>query len=161
MKLQSLNCPNCNATLEIENGVDTFFCMHCGHKIVLTDMSDAAYRAKIQIKALEQLERITSNQPNRKDIIKTFVAIIGIALILCGPIFIVKYCSNKEEERLQAIVNEVLYDIENENYDIAKIKASSIYYTADWSDEIEDKWDNTREALLEVIGKAENENKND
>lgn len=54
MKLQSLNCPNCNATLEIENGVDTFFCMHCGHKIVLTDMSDAAYRAKVQIKALEQ-----------------------------------------------------------------------------------------------------------
>lgn len=49
MKLQSLNCPNCNATLEIENGVDTFFCMHCGHKIVLTDMSDAAYRAKVQI----------------------------------------------------------------------------------------------------------------
>ena len=58
MKVQSLKCPNCDAVLEIEDGIDTFFCKYCGNKIVLTDMSDAFYNAKVQVKAMEHQERM-------------------------------------------------------------------------------------------------------
>lgn len=58
MKLQSLKCPNCGAALEIEDGIDTFFCKYCGYKIVLAGMSDASYNAKVQTKAMEHQERM-------------------------------------------------------------------------------------------------------
>lgn len=37
-----------------------------------------------------------------------------------------------------------MIDIDNEDFDTAYIKAQSIKYTANWSSDIEDKWDNTR-----------------
>lgn len=35
MELKTLSCPNCGANLEIEDGIDTFFCKYCGYKIIL------------------------------------------------------------------------------------------------------------------------------
>ena len=35
MKTFALKCPNCNGDLTIEDGLDTFFCMYCGYKIML------------------------------------------------------------------------------------------------------------------------------
>ena len=46
-------------------------------------------------------------------------------------------------------------EIENGNYAAARIKAEAIHYTADWSDDIEKKWDNIRISLLKEIDKAE------
>ncbi len=66
--------------------------------------------------------------------------------------------SDKEEEKLQAIVEEVMVDIDNGDYDDAYIKANTIYYTEGYSSDIEEKWDNTREALLEQIEEAKNKN---
>lgn len=37
MELIQLRCPNCNADLKIENGLNTFYCQHCGTKIVLAE----------------------------------------------------------------------------------------------------------------------------
>lgn len=31
MELKSLFCPNCGASLEVEDGLDTFFCKYCGY----------------------------------------------------------------------------------------------------------------------------------
>lgn len=30
-EMKILKCPNCNAALEIENGLDTFYCKYCGN----------------------------------------------------------------------------------------------------------------------------------
>ena len=52
-----------------------------------------------------------------------------------------------------------MIDIENNNFEDAYVKANSLYYTADYSSEIEDKWDNTRKAILKQIEAAEKESK--
>ena len=57
MKLSSLSCPNCGASVEIEDGIDTFFCKYCGYKIILEGQSDAAYRAKTKVKRMDKMER--------------------------------------------------------------------------------------------------------
>lgn len=58
---------------------------------------------------------------------------------------------------LEELVNEIMIDIENGDYEEANIKANKLHYTSNWSSEIEDKWDETREALLKQIKKAEKE----
>ena len=50
-----------------------------------------------------------------------------------------------------------MIDIENGNYEEVRIKANSIYYTADWSSDIERKRKKTRETLLEQIEELEKE----
>jgi len=62
MELKTLNCPNCNGHLEIEDGIDTFFCKYCGNKIVLDGQSDAAYQAKVKIKELEHEQVMQENK---------------------------------------------------------------------------------------------------
>ena len=59
MKLITLKCPNCGADIEIENGIDTFYCKYCGYKIILDGQSDAAINAKVRIKEVESNERVT------------------------------------------------------------------------------------------------------
>lgn len=56
-----------------------------------------------------------------------------------------------------------MIDIKNEDYEEAYVKANSLYYTSDWSNEIKNKWDNTKKSVIEQIEKAEkkNSNKND
>ena len=57
----------------------------------------------------------------------------------------------KEEARLQELVNEIMLDIENENYDSAEIKANQLYWNNDWTSEPSEKWDATRESIIEKI----------
>lgn len=61
-EMKILKCPNCNAALEIENGLDTFYCKYCGYKILLNGQSKAAYRAKTRIKEMEHDERMADKQ---------------------------------------------------------------------------------------------------
>ena len=177
MKLQSLKCPNCDAVLEIEDGIDTFFCKYCGNKIVLTDMSDASYNAKVQMKAMEHQERMQDKkyeqqrykldkkeQSKNKEAKRKIIIGVGIALAFVlfyvwffGSFDAMEQESIKEEEHLQEIVEEVMVDIENGDFDEAYIKANTIHYTSGWSSDIEEKWDETREALLDKIEEAEKE----
>lgn len=177
MKVQSLKCPNCDAVLEIEDGIDTFFCKYCGNKIVLTDMSDAFYNAKVQVKAMEHQERMQDKKyeqerykldkkEQRKNKEKKRKIIIGMGIALAYVLFyvcffcsfdVMKQESIKEEEHLQEIVEEVMVDIENDDFDEAYIKANTIHYTSGWSSDIEEKWDEIREGLLDRIEEAEKE----
>ena len=67
---------------------------------------------------------------------------------------------SKENERLNAIVEEVYDYIDQENYTMARVKAASISFnfTSDWSSDyktIAENWDETRENLLKIIDEAE------
>lgn len=55
------------------------------------------------------------------------------------------------------MVEEIQDDIDDGVFDEAYIKAQSIKYTADWSSEIEDKWDNIRKEVIDQIIEAEKE----
>ena len=58
MKLFTLKCPNCGSSLEIEDGIDMFFCKYCGHKIMLEGQSKEALKAKVSIKGMEHEETL-------------------------------------------------------------------------------------------------------
>lgn len=58
MEIKEMQCPNCNAEIEIDDGFDTFFCKYCGRKIILADMSAANINAKVKLKQMEHQEKI-------------------------------------------------------------------------------------------------------
>lgn len=183
MEMYILKCPSCGATLDIEDGLDIFYCKYCGRKIIISDMSDAALSARVQIRQMEheeqmqleqmrhqarmreqkfERERRKEEQKKKEDrkgtIILSLMMIAGV-LFLFFSFKTMKEESNREERQLQAVVDEVMVDIENGNFDEAYVKANSIRCTSAWSNDIEKKWNETRKALLKQIKEAEKEAK--
>lgn len=79
---------------------------------------------------------------------------LGVLLFfaLYTVLFIYLYNKSKTQEKnLQNMVNEIQNNINSGNYEVALIKAKSLRYTAKWSNDIKEKWDDTRESLIEII----------
>ena len=53
MKLYPLTCSNCGASIEIQDGIDVYYCKTCGYKMILEGQSNAAYNAKMKVKGME------------------------------------------------------------------------------------------------------------
>lgn len=174
MKLKSLNCPNCNANLDTEYGLDTFYCKYCGNKILLEGQSKAAYSAKVKIQQMAHEEnqqakrfaheryKIDSEQKNDR---KTFFMLIGGFAILIS-FFVGTYIygsinTKQQELKLQAIVDQIMIDIENQNFDEAYVNANLLYWDSSWTSEGKDKWDATRKEILKQIKEAEKNAKKD
>lgn len=70
----------------------------------------------------------------------------------------------EENKRLEAIVEEVYVALEEENYVIARAKATSLTFSVTGTvsaNKASEKWDKTREELLKIIDEAEQESKNE
>ena len=168
MELKSLHCPNCGAPLEIEDGLDTFFCKYCGNKILLEGQTKAAYKAKAHIKYMEHEERLQDKRYSherfkmefeQKDQRKTLLivfSILGAVMALCLLISVFGNAGAKRQEReLQAIVDQIMVDIENEDLAEAYVKASLLYWDDSWTSEGEDKWNAIRKEVITQIEEAE------
>lgn len=168
MELKSLFCPNCGAGLEVEDGLDTFFCKFCGSKILLEGQSKAAYDAKVRVKHMEHKERLQEKrnaqeryrmESKQKDARRTMGIALGIFGVLFAISLIISSVGNagakKQERELQAIVDEIMIDIENENFADAYVKANSLYWNDSWTSAGEDKWDATRKEIIKQIESAE------
>ena len=168
MELKSLFCPNCGASLEVEDGLDTFFCKYCGYKILLQGQSKAAYDAKVRVKHMEHKERLQEKRDaqeryrmefKQKDERRTLAIVFGIfgaIIAMCHIISAVGNAGAKKQEReLQAIVDQIMIDIENEDFAAAYVKANSLYWDDSWTSEGEDKWDATRKEIIKQIEEAE------
>ena len=168
MELKSLFCPNCGASLEVEDGLDTFFCKYCGYKILLQGQSKAAYDAKVRVKHMEHKERLQDKRDaqeryrmefKRKDERRTLAIVFGIFGAIIAMCLIISAVGNagakKQERELQAIVDQIMIDIENEDFAAAYVKANSLYWDDSWTSEGEDKWDATRKEIIKQIEEAE------
>lgn len=168
MELKSLYCPNCGASLEIEDGLDTFFCKYCGHKILLQGQSKAAYDAKVRLKHMEHKERLQEKRDaqeryrmefKQKDERRTFAivfSIFGAIIAMCLIIYAIGNSGAKKQDReLQSIVDQIMVDIENEDFAAAYVKANSLYWDDSWTSEGEDKWNATRKEVIKQIEEAE------
>ncbi|MBQ6832735.1 MAG: hypothetical protein IJO28_08920 [Oscillospiraceae bacterium] len=168
MELKSLQCPNCGATLDIEDGLDTFFCKYCGYKILLEGQSKAAYEAKVCVKHMEHEERLQDKRDSherfkmefaQKDQRNTFLivfSIFGAIIALCLIISLFGNAGAKRQEReLQAIVDQIMIDIENEDFAEAYVKANSLYWDDSWTSKGEEKWHATRKEVIKQIEEAE------
>lgn len=168
MELKSLFCPNCGASLEVEDGLDTFFCKYCGYKILLQGQSKAAYDAKVRVKHMEHKERLQEKRDaqeryrmefKQKDERRTLAIVFGIFGAIIAMCLIIPAVGNagakKQERELQAIVDQIMIDIENEDFAAAYVKANSLYWDDSWTSEGEDKWDATRKEIIKQIEEAE------
>ncbi|MDD6310743.1 MAG: hypothetical protein PUB09_02260 [Firmicutes bacterium] len=63
--------------------------------------------------------------------------------------------SAEQERKLQLLVDEVMEDVNNKDFDDAYIKAQQIDYTYDWDDQVDEKWDRTRKHVINYIVPAE------
>ena len=168
MELKSLFCPNCGASLEVEDGLDTFFCKYCGYKILLQGQSKAAYDAKVRVKHMEHKERLQDKRDaqeryrmefKQKDEKRTLAIVFGILGAIIAMCLIISAVGNagakKQDRELQAIVDQIMIDIENEDFAAAYVKANSLYWDDSWTSEGEDKWDATRKEIIKQIEEAE------
>ena len=168
MELKSLFCPNCGASLEVEDGLDTFFCKYCGYKILLQGQSKAAYDAKVRVKHMEHKERLQEKrdaqeryrmefkQKGERRTLAIVFGILGAIIALCLIISTVGNAgAKKQEQELQAIVDQIMIDIENKDFAAAYVKANSLYWDDSWTSEGEDKWDATRKEIIKQIEEAE------
>ena len=64
---------------------------------------------------------------------------------------------DRQEQELQATVDQIIVDIENEDFADAYIKANSLYWDDSWTSEGKEKWDATRTEIIKQIEKAEKE----
>ena len=168
MELKSLFCPNCGASLEVEDGLDTFICKYCGYKILLQGQSKAAYDAKVRVKHMEHKERLQDKRDaqeryrmefKQKDERRTLAIVFGILGAIIAMCLIISAVGNagakKQDRELQAIVDQIMIDIENEDFAAAYVKANSLYWDDSWTSEGEDKWDATRKEIIKQIEEAE------
>lgn len=159
MKILSLKCPQCGASLESEN---SSYCSYCGARLYFDNGSkniNINYKnedvAKIkEIEVNRELE-LNKRQGEIKHQNKLWIiALLCVVLMIVLPNIAFMPEENKskaQEKELQSIANEIYIDINAGNYETALIKAKSLHYTAGWSHEIEEKWDDTREALIKII----------
>ena len=141
----------------------------------MDELSDAQIASRVKVKEMQHQKEMQANKYDQeklrwerkeksksKEWLRNSLPIILLLAISisCFVLSEIHFNSEektsiKQEEQLQQIVEEVMIDIKNEDFVSARIKAETIYYTENWSDEIEKKWDATRKQLLKEIDAAE------
>ena len=183
MKVYQLLCPACGASIEIEKDQDSCFCSYCGTKVLIDDdiqrieitknikyhktYTDEAKIRKIESEERMQEQKYKDKKEERKSkkwsyistLIVVFTCFLGSFLLLYGYSTFEKKASDQQEQELQMIVDEVMQDIKDGNFNEAYIKAEKIRYTEGWSSKIERKWEETRKEIIKQIEKAEQESK--
>lgn len=167
VKLLQMKCPNCNANLQVDDGIESFFCQYCGTKIILEGQSNAAIRAKARLKTLDKVGEIQKNHHRQRMELREQKAVIqaaeerrallvgGICFLVCILICVlmmvcIRISNTKENTRLETIYSEIQADMENGDYDSALMKANTLRFSADNKD-LKNQWDQTRESLIEII----------
>jgi hypothetical protein len=149
--------------------------MYCGHHIMLDGQSNVAYKSKVRIKEMEHKERLQDKRDQqekyrieqkrykaeleKKETKWNFLFGIGVLaaiILICGAMsFLGNAKMEKQEQKLQSIVEAILVDVENENFAAAYVKANSLYWDSGYSNRGEEKWNAIREELIDQIKKAE------
>ncbi|MBR4578795.1 MAG: hypothetical protein IKO22_04175 [Oscillospiraceae bacterium] len=179
--LFTATCPNCGASLEVYNGIDTLCCQYCGTKVIINNQSDATIKAKESIKRIEHKEvmadkilnhlkarseqKAIEREKQRKESNKIILALVAV-LVVCFSIILINSHNNKAAEqeqdaRFQEIVLSIEEDIKNEDYDAALIKANQLYLVTKTpiGNDLKKKWDSTRIALIKQIEELQDKKK--
>lgn len=95
MKIISLKCPECSASLSVEEDRDQLFCQYCGAKIVLQNENERIYRRidEADVKRseterlirLKELEMEATKRENEKAS-KRLKVKISLALVVAGVV---------------------------------------------------------------------------
>ena len=98
MKVISLKCPECSASLSVEEGRDQLFCQYCGAKIILQNENERIYRRideadvkRSETERLIRLKELEMEAAKREDekASKRLKVKISLALVVAGVIMAV------------------------------------------------------------------------
>ena len=177
MKMVSLRCPNCGKTVTLEKGQKMCFCTYCGSQLFLDDGSknvnithnhnhNFTFR-KVDETKIRTAEIESDNQRRKLENDRHEVA-IGLAILAFTIVFAIigigflaflerdnKEAHNREVARLEKLADELQTDIEDRDYDSARIKANQLHYTLTYSPSTKEHWDEYREDTLELIDKLQ------
>ena len=136
-------CPQCGGSLNPINGLDTYMCPHCGNKVFMSGMSKAAYDARVNLKKIEQEERLENKKlSHEKDLVKIQTdytrkantkkgILISLGLIIPTLILLIVfviYPDHKKKQLQKQVTNlaeEVESYLEDEEYNKAE-KANNL-----------------------------------
>lgn len=185
MELHTLKCPNCDGSLEIEDGIDTFFCKYCGQKIILEGQSSETIKAKVKVKGFQHIENLQkthlqhreSIQKSKDDLAKYkidaktkedkrnymfLVFLFGLLVLMAflpSAVFSGdKRKHNAREKELQKIESQVVEYINQGDYDTALVYANQLRMDDGYSSSSTDAWNKKREEYLSIINTKKNAN---
>ena len=187
MELITLKCPNCGGALEIEDGIDTFFCKYCGQKIVLQGQSKETINAKVKVKEFQHHENLQKTQlqhkeniqkskddlvkykidakaaENKRNYIMTAAISIGWVVLMIGLFIWISLPSsyerkhNAREKELKEIEEQVIEYIDEGDYDSALIYANRLVMDDGYSNNSTNSWNKKREEYISIINSKINE----
>ena len=181
MELKSLKCPNCGGSVEIEDGLDIFFCKYCGNKIILSDMSDAAYKAKAAAMQYRHEEKMQENEHKeakakweRQEIAKEkeeksknkfliifFGVWIGLLVAIAFLGFgIPSIAHSIKVRKLEKLSVKIEQSIENHDYDHAALLLNGLRLNDDWSSSETKEWEDRRAEYNRQIKEAQRQGGN-
>ena len=172
MKMQTLECPKCHASLENDDeNLGIFFCKYCGQKIVVEELQDVAVKVKVREMELEheekkmefeqQRQNISYIQEKEKSAIDnkrrtiTMIVCLAVCFAMMLPSFF--YFGNsrrkheKRVEELQKIEIEVQAAIQKKDYDLALMKANQLRLDDGYSNDATEAWNEKREDYIRLI----------
>ena len=170
MELFTLECPKCNASLEIEDGLDTFYCKYCGTKLLVDGMNSDSLNARLRLKELEHEEKIReadygherfklmhhANEERNK--FKFLLIILGACLLLLllyvGGATIMHRLTVSGLERLES---EIQADITTGDYDSALLKTNDMVLSDNYSHDEKRAWDKKRKMYVDLIKQKQQE----
>lgn len=170
----NLNCPHCGAPLSVDNGLDSFFCLHCGGKILLEGQDKNVISAKVKLKELEHKENLKDKEyeherfkeeektkrekaERKNDNRIALVCLAVVAVCLAIPFIMIKHYEKQDEKinnQLIAIEEKLEIAMENKDYEMALFYANQLQSDAD-SNESREMWDKKREGYLEMINEKQ------
>ena len=144
MKMYSLECPKCGATLDVDDGITTFYCKYCGNKIVLSGMSPEELHSKLKLKEWEHDERMQGSKyaheervqeteykhkearerENAKSSYKIAILCVLLIIVFWSVLGIHDYLHKAKYTKIE---NEIAEDVTNKDYDAALLAVNKLY----------------------------------
>ena len=162
MKIYSLVCPKCHGQLEVEEGLDTFYCKFCGNKIILDDLSKEHYRIKIletqlghneRMKAMDNAleeRKLKERSSENKRTYGVVFCVIGVFVFL---LLLLVVPHTIDMWKLHRIEKQVVQAIEEEDYDLALLRANQLVYSdTSWSADYK-QWKEKKQTYIKMIEK--------
>ena len=54
MEVLKMHCPSCGASVDVQDGIDAFYCSHCGTKLLVSGQDKDTINAKVTLRIAEK-----------------------------------------------------------------------------------------------------------
>ena len=159
--MEQLKCPNCGASIMMNEENNFLFCPYCGSKmpqkqsaldkILKHDRHKMQFNEEVRQRKVK--EKVEAEAREKKDE-NTVLIVCLILLVAVGVvIFFGIRGENNTDAELKALVAEIQTDLEAGNYDIALFKAEQLHWPhGDTDGQL--RWEKERAGLIRVIKEA-------